>query len=40
LLESYERPCLPPEQERELRRMVELLAREAGMDALPAVEHV
>jgi trimethylamine--corrinoid protein Co-methyltransferase len=39
LLESYERPYLPPEQERELRRMVEHLAREAGMDVLPAVEH-
>jgi len=40
LLESYERPYLPPEQERELCRMVEHLVREAGMDVLPAVERV
>jgi trimethylamine:corrinoid methyltransferase-like protein len=40
LLGSYERPYLLPEQERELRRMVEHLAREAGMDALPAAENV
>jgi trimethylamine--corrinoid protein Co-methyltransferase len=38
LLAAYERPPLPAEQERELRTMVERLAREAGMDALPIVE--
>jgi len=40
LLDAYERPYLPPEQERELCRMVEHLARDAGMDVLPAVERV
>jgi len=38
LLVAYERPQAPPKQERELRTMVERLAREAGMDTLPAVE--
>jgi trimethylamine--corrinoid protein Co-methyltransferase len=38
LLAAYERPDIPPEQEHELRTMVERLAREAGMDALPTVE--
>jgi trimethylamine--corrinoid protein Co-methyltransferase len=37
LLAAYERPPLPAEQERELRTMVERLAREAGMDALPTI---
>ena len=35
LLAAYERPCYTPEQDRELRTMVENLARKAGMDALP-----
>ncbi len=35
LLAAYEPPQITPEQERELRTMVEYLAREAGMDALP-----
>ena len=38
LLAAYERPRYTPEQERELRTMVENLARKAGMDALPQVE--
>jgi len=37
LLAAYERPPLPAEQERQLRTMVERLAREAGMDTLPAI---
>jgi trimethylamine:corrinoid methyltransferase-like protein len=35
LLESYQRPAISFEQERELRRMVERVAREAGMEKLP-----
>ncbi len=35
LLAAYEQPRYTPEQERELRTMVENLARKAGMDALP-----
>ncbi len=38
LLAVYERPHYAPEQERELRTMVEGLARKAGMDALPQLE--
>jgi trimethylamine---corrinoid protein Co-methyltransferase len=36
LLAAYERPRYSPEQDRELRTMVENLARKAGMDALPS----
>jgi trimethylamine--corrinoid protein Co-methyltransferase len=36
LLEAYQRPPMPPEQEQELRGMMERLARDAGMDSLPA----
>jgi len=35
LLAAYQRPEIPPEQERELREMVERAARKAGMDELP-----
>ena len=35
LLAAYQRPEISPEQERELREMVERAAREAGMDELP-----
>jgi len=35
IVASYKRPDLPDEQVRELRRMVENLARRAGMDRLP-----
>jgi trimethylamine---corrinoid protein Co-methyltransferase len=38
LLAAYERPRYTPEQERELRTMVENLARKAGLDALPKTE--
>ncbi|MCX6038093.1 MAG: trimethylamine methyltransferase family protein [Chloroflexi bacterium] len=38
LLAAYERPRYAPEQERELRTMVENLARKSGMDALPRLE--
>jgi len=38
LLAAYQRPSLVPEQEREMRRMVEDLARNAGMDILPRME--
>lgn len=38
LLAAYERPSMPPEQERGLRAMVESLARMAGMDELPEVD--
>ena len=38
LLASYRRPELEPAQQAELRRLVESLAREAGMEALPAME--
>jgi trimethylamine:corrinoid methyltransferase-like protein len=35
LLDSYKRPIFDPRQEKELHRMVEDLAKKAGMDALP-----
>lgn len=35
LLAAYQRPTIPPEQERELRELVTGLVREAGMDKLP-----
>ncbi len=35
LLKSYERPAMPSEMEQELRKLVEGLAREAGMEKLP-----
>ncbi len=35
LLAAYQRPPMDPDQERELRSMVERLARHAGMDSLP-----
>jgi len=38
LVAAYERPRYSPEQDRELRTMVENLARKAGMDALPPTE--
>jgi len=38
LLAAYEKPVYTTEQERELRTMVENLARKAGMDALPRLE--
>ena len=38
LLAAYERPRYSPEQDRELRTIVENLARKAGMDALPQTE--
>ena len=38
LLAAYERPRYSPEQDRELRTIVENLARKAGMDALPSIE--
>jgi trimethylamine--corrinoid protein Co-methyltransferase len=38
LLSSYVRPSYPVEQERDLRTMVENLARKAGMEALPRLE--
>ena len=38
LLAAYERPRYSPEQDRELRTMVENLARKAGLDALPKTE--
>jgi trimethylamine--corrinoid protein Co-methyltransferase len=38
LLRSYEQPRSSPEQDRELRTMVENLARKAGLDALPDIE--
>ena len=38
LLAAYERPRYSPEQDHELRTMVENLARKAGMDALPQTE--
>lgn len=37
LLAEYQRPAIPSEQERELRMMVERIAREAGMEKLPEV---
>jgi trimethylamine---corrinoid protein Co-methyltransferase len=38
LLTAYERPRYTPEQDHELRTMVENLARKAGLDALPKTE--
>jgi trimethylamine--corrinoid protein Co-methyltransferase len=38
LLAAYEQPRYTPEQDRELRTMVENLARKAGIDALPRLE--
>ena len=38
LLAAYERPAIDPAQEKELRTMVENLARKAGLDALPPLE--
>jgi trimethylamine--corrinoid protein Co-methyltransferase len=38
LLAAYEQPRFDPEQEHELRTMIENLARKAGMDALPQLE--
>ena len=38
LLAAYERPRYSPEQDSELRTMVENLARKAGLDALPQIE--
>ena len=38
LVAAYEKPRHTPEQDRELRTMVENLARKAGMDALPQLE--
>ena len=38
LLAAYQPPPISAEQERELRQMVEKLARQAGMDRLPVVE--
>jgi len=38
LLSAYKRPSYAPEQERELRTMVENLARTAGMDHLPGLD--
>ena len=35
LLAAYQRPPMDPDQERELRSMVERLARQAGMNSLP-----
>lgn len=38
LLAAYQRPPMDPDQERELRSMMERLARQAGMDTLPPLE--
>jgi len=38
LLASYQRPEIDPAKERELMRLVAALAREAGMDELPALD--
>ncbi len=38
LLDAYKRPRYAPEQERDLREMVEKLAHNAGMDTLPRLE--
>jgi trimethylamine--corrinoid protein Co-methyltransferase len=38
LLAAYEQPALPPEAEGELRALVESLAKQAGMDTLPALD--
>jgi trimethylamine--corrinoid protein Co-methyltransferase len=35
LIQGYQRPGIPPEQERELHEMVASLAREAGLERLP-----
>jgi trimethylamine:corrinoid methyltransferase-like protein len=37
ILGDYEKPHYAPEKERELRMLVENLARKAGMDALPNI---
>ncbi len=37
LLGAYQRPALDPQQERELRALMEHLARDAGMDQLPSL---
>ena len=37
LLEAYERPALDPVLEAELRGLVEAIAKDAGIDALPEV---
>lgn len=39
LLAAYQRPPIPADQERELRTLVERLAREEGMDRLPQEEE-
>lgn len=38
LLQAYRRPDMPAAQEKELRTLVENLARQAGMDTLPGYE--
>jgi trimethylamine--corrinoid protein Co-methyltransferase len=38
LLSDYQRPEMDPAREKELVGMVENLAKQAGMDALPALE--
>ncbi|KAF0107001.1 MAG: trimethylamine methyltransferase [Anaerolineaceae bacterium] len=38
LLAAYQRPAMAPEQERELRAMVQSLAKDAGMEKLPEAE--
>ncbi|MDI6769565.1 MAG: trimethylamine methyltransferase family protein [Anaerolineales bacterium] len=38
LLAAYERPPVVPEQERELRKVVQSLAKKAGMEKLPEAE--
>jgi trimethylamine--corrinoid protein Co-methyltransferase len=38
LLEAYQRPQIAPEQERELRAMVQSLAKNAGMEHLPELD--
>ncbi|MFZ5917779.1 MAG: trimethylamine methyltransferase family protein [Chloroflexota bacterium] len=38
LLAAYQRPEMAVDQERELQALVERVARQAGMDALPAIE--
>jgi trimethylamine--corrinoid protein Co-methyltransferase len=37
LLDAYQRPAMPPEQEDSLRQMMARIARDAGMDELPAL---
>jgi trimethylamine--corrinoid protein Co-methyltransferase len=38
LLAAYQRPAIPPEQERTLRELVASLAQTAGMDSLPKID--